>query len=79
MKEKKIFPKNNMGIKKTQNLMLYFKSVEKVEKTNGVLNFYYCVKKYTAYNFFHFCLLDFFAMDSNSALDFAFYDIHIEL
>jgi hypothetical protein len=53
------------------------KKLQKTKKRqkNGVLDFYYCVKKFSAYNFLGE-LLALFSTDSNSALNFAFYDTH---
>jgi hypothetical protein len=74
---------------KTQNLMPILISLKKLQKThakmsttkklqkNGVIDFYYSVQKFSAYNFF-VIFLDFFQRIRNRHKNFAFYDTHIE-
>ncbi len=77
------------GYQKTQNLMLILNPLEKLQKIHtkkfstqkwqksGVFDFYYYVKKLSAYNLFWaiFCI---FCNDLNSASNFMFYDTHFK-
>jgi hypothetical protein len=59
-----------------------FANMKKVirEKVTDKLIFcdYYCVQKFSAYNFFWVNFSAFFSTESNSVLNFAFYDTHRE-
>jgi hypothetical protein len=75
---------------KTQNLLRISIALKKLQKThakmlstkklqkNGVIDFYYCVQKFSAYNFF-VIYLDLFQQIQTRHQNFAFYDTHIKL
>jgi hypothetical protein len=62
--------------KKLQETHAKMLSTKKLQK-NGVIDFYYCVQKFSAYNFF-VIFLDFFQRIRTRHQNFAFYNTHIE-
>ncbi len=63
-------------LKKFQKTHVKRLSTKKLQK-NGVIDFYNCVQKFSAYNFF-VIFLDFFQRIRTQHQNFAFYDTHVK-